>query len=219
MVDKNDIVLDFFSGSATSSEAVMKLNSEYDELNLKYIAVQLPEKSKIESEFDYVDEIGQERIVRAAKSIKEITEKDIDYGFKHYKLKNTSNELLNKLEEFKPTEIANYYDIYKDYGIETILTTWKLKDGYEFTIDIEEVELDGYIFYRCNDCLYVINPEININNIQALLNKYDNDDMFNCNKLVIFGYSFTFDELEMIKNNIKQVKNFKNIDVKVYIRY
>ena len=49
--------------------------------------------------------------------------------------------------------------------------------------------------------------------------KYNKDEKFTCNKIVLFGYSFKFNELEMIKNNIKQVKNFKNIDVKVYTRY
>ena len=60
---------------------------------------------------------------------------------------------------------------------------------------------------------------INIKNIEALIEKYNKDEKFTCNKIVLFGYSFKFNELEMIKNNIKQVKNFKNIDVKVYTRY
>ena len=219
VVDSNDIVLDFFSGSATSSEAIMKLNSEKEDLNIKYIAVQLQEKSKINSEFNYVDEIEQERIRRAAKQIKENTNANIDYGFKHYTLKETPDDLLNKLELFKPEIVNDNYNIYKEYGIDTILETWKLKDGYEFTTNIDTVDCGGYEAYKCKECLYVINPNITVKNIQALLDKYNLDDTFVCDKLVIFGYSFRFDEIEMIKNNIKQVKNFKNIDVKVYTRY
>lgn len=219
VVDSNDIVLDFFSGSATSSEAIMKLNSEKEDINIKYIAVQLQEKSKINSEFNYVDEIGQERIRRAAKQIKENTNADIDYGFKHYILKETPDDLLNKLELFKPEIVNDNYNIYKEYGIDTILETWKLKDGYEFTTNIDMIDCGGYEAYKCKDCLYLINPNITVKNIQALLDKYNQDDTFVCDKLVIFGYSFRFDEIEMIKNNIKQVKNFKNIDVKVYTRY
>lgn len=219
VVDSNDIVLDFFSGSATSSEAIMKLNSEKEDLNIKYIAVQLQEKSKINSEFNYVDEIGQERIRRAAKQIKENTNANIDYGFKHYTLKETPDDLLNKLELFKPEIVNDNYNIYKEYGIDTIIETWKLKDGYEFTTNIDTVDCGGYEAYKCKECLYVINPNITVKNIQALLDKYNLDDTFVCDKLVIFGYSFRFDEIEMIKNNIKQVKNFKNIDVKVYTRY
>ena len=219
VVDSNDIVLDFFSGSATSSEAIMKLNSEKEDINIKYIAVQLQEKSKINSEFNYVDEIGQERIRRAAKQIKENTNADIDYGFKHYILKETPDDLLNKLELFKPEIVNDNYNIYKEYGIDTILETWKLKDGYEFTTNIDMIDCGGYEAYKCKECLYLINPNITVKNIQALLDKYNQDDIFVCDKLVIFGYSFRFDEIEMIKNNIKQVKNFKNIDVKVYTRY
>ena len=219
VVDSNDIVLDFFSGSATSSEAIMKLNSEKEDINIKYIAVQLQEKSKINSEFNYVDEIGQERIRRAAKQIKENTNADIDYGFKHYILKETPDDLLNKLELFKPEIVNDNYNIYKEYGIDTILETWKLKDGYEFTTNIDMIDCGVYEAYKCKECLYLINPNITVKNIQALLDKYNQDDTFVCDKLVIFGYSFRFDEIEMIKNNIKQVKNFKNIDVKVYTRY
>ena len=61
-------------------------------------------------------------------------------------------------------------------------------------------------------------PQIIWNNTN-LLEKYNKDENFTCNKLGLFGYSFKFNELEMIKNNIKQVKNLKNIDVKVYTRY
>ena len=219
VVDNNDIVLDFFSGSATSSEAIMKLNSEKSDLKLKYIAVQLKEKSKVQSDFKFVDEIGQERIRRAAKKIKKETNANIDYGFKHYTLKETPKDLLNKLEVFNPEIISDNYELYKEYGIETILETWKLKDGYEFTTEVETIDCNNYDAYKCGECLYLINPNIAINNIQSLLDKYSKEQKFACDKLVLFGYSFKFNEIEMIKNNIKQVKNFKNIDVKVYTRY
>ena len=84
---------------------------------------------------------------------------------------------------------------------------------------VEIINCNGYNAYKCEDSLYLIEPNIDIKNIKALLEHYSSDDLFVCNKIVLFGYSFKFNELEMIKNNIKQVKNFKNIDVKVYIRY
>lgn len=238
--NNDDIVLDFFSGSASTSHAVLSYNAKHS-TKLQYIAVQLPEnldenlknsnndnREIIKNEIEVCDEcgkdhvlsvIGQERIKRAATKIKEETNADIDYGFKHYKLKETSEDLLNKLEEFKPELMNESYNLYKEYGVETILETWKLKDGYEFTTDINKIDCDGYEVYQCKECLYLINPNIAIKHIQALLNKYNKDDKFICDKLIIFGYSFKFNEIEMIKNNIKQVKNFKNIDVKVYTRY
>lgn len=238
--NNNDIVLDFFSGSASTAHAVMSYNAKQG-TNIQFIAIQLPEdldenlrksnndnREIIKNEIEVCDKcnkphllsvIGQERIKRAAKLIKEETGANIDYGFKHYILKNTSDELLNKLEEFKPELLNDTYSLYKEYGLETILETWKLKDGYGFSEEVVEVELNNYKAYRCNDCLYLINPSININNIKSLLEKYDKDSNFTCDKLILFGYSFTFNETEMIKNNIKQVKNYKDIDVKVYERY
>ena len=223
--DEDSIILDFFSGSATTAQAVLEINAEKkDSSKRKYIMVQLPETISERSEaykdgFRTIDEIGQERIKRAANKIKKETNADIDYGFKHYTLKETPDDLLNKLELFKPEIVNDNYNIYKEYGIDTILETWKLKDGYEFTTNIDMIDCGGYEAYKCKECLYLINPNITVKNIQVLLDKYNQDDTFVCDKLVIFGYSFRFDEIEMIKNNIKQVKNFKNIDVKVYTRY
>lgn len=225
VADEDSIILDFFSGSATTAQAILELNAEQEKKgNRKYILVQLPELIAEKTEaykdgYRTIDEIGQERIKRAAKKIKEETNANIDYGFKHYTLKNTPDDLLNKLEMFNPKLFTESFDLYKEYGIDTILETWKLKDGYEFTDNIEEIDIDGYKAYRCNECLYLINPQINVNNIQALLQKYSDDDNFTCNKLIMFGYSFSFEENEMVKNNIKQVKNYKNIDIKVYTRY
>lgn len=238
--DSDSIILDFFGGSASTAHAVIDLNSK-DNGHRKYIIVQLPEnlkenyessdkeaKKMIENQMNYLksigkplflDEIGQERIKKAGTIIKENTKADIDYGFKHYTLKETPEKLLNKLEVFNPEIVNDNYELYKEFGTNTILETWKLKDGYEFTTEVTNIDCNGYEIYKCGECLYLINPSITIKNVQALLDKYNKDDKFVCNKLIIFGYSFRFDEIEMIKNNIKQVKNFKNIDVKVYTRY
>ena len=218
-----DIILDFFSGSATTADAVMQLNAE-QKTHRKYILVQIPEKINDRSEayndgYKTIDEIGQERIRRAAKKIKTEKNANIDYGFKHYTLKETNENLLNKLDQFDPNLINETYTLYKEYGIDTIVETWKLRDGYEFTTPVEVINCDGYNAYKCEESLYFIEPNIDINNIKSLLEYYSKDDSFVCNKLVLFGYSFKFNEFEMIKNNIKQVKNFKNIDVKVYTRY
>lgn len=218
---ENEYVLDFFSGSATTADAIYQLNAENENLNLKYILVQLPEKigekyKLKEQGYNTIDQFGMERIRLASNKVKD---NKFDSGFKHYVLKETPENLLSKLELFKPEIVNDNYNIYKEYGVDTILETWKLKDGYEFTTNIDTIDCDGYEAYKCKECLYLINPNITVKNIQALLDKYNQDDTFVCDKLVIFGYSFRFDEIEMIKNNIKQVKNFKNIDVKVYTRY
>ena len=94
---QDDIILDFFSGSATTAHAVMKLNAE-DGGNRKFIMVQLPEKTDEKSEaykagYKNICEIGKERIRRAGKKIKEeagLQGQNLDTGFRVLKL-DTSN--------------------------------------------------------------------------------------------------------------------------------
>ena len=95
--DQTSIILDFFSGSATTAHAVMQLNAE-DGGNRKFIMVQLPEKCDENSEakragFDNICEIGKERIRRAGEKIKqEYGEKaeNLDIGFRVFKLDSTN---------------------------------------------------------------------------------------------------------------------------------
>lgn len=90
-LEQSDILLDFFSGSATSAEAVMTSNIN-NELDLKFIMVQLQENilsKKPAYNYGYrtIDQIGMERIIRAAKAIKkEHPDTTADLGFKHFTL-------------------------------------------------------------------------------------------------------------------------------------
>ena len=107
----SSVVLDFFSGSATTAHAVMKLNAE-DDGNRKYILVQLPEKIEeskpaFNAGYKTIDEIGRERIKRAAQKIKEETHADIDYGFKVVKLENLRENTLDRLESFDPNVLVS----------------------------------------------------------------------------------------------------------------
>lgn len=90
----DDIVLDFFSGSATTAHAVMQLNAE-DGGKRKFIMVQLPEPCNEKSEaykagYKNICEIGKERIRRAGDKIKSETGADIDYGFRVLKLDDSN---------------------------------------------------------------------------------------------------------------------------------
>ena len=93
--EKNDIILDFFSGSATTAHAVMQLNAE-DEGHRKFIMVQLPEETDEKSEvfkagYKNICEIGKERIRRAAKKIHEDNpDAMFDDGFRVLKLDDTN---------------------------------------------------------------------------------------------------------------------------------
>lgn len=99
ITEKNDIILDFFSGSSTTAHAIMKLNEE-DNNNRKFIMIQLPEKTDENSEafkagYKNICEIGKERIRRAGDKIKEENKDkegidDLDIGFKVFKVGNTN---------------------------------------------------------------------------------------------------------------------------------
>ena len=94
-LDDNSIILDFFSGSASTAHAVMKMNVEKDK-HCSFVMVQLPEhisEKKKEQGYETVCEIGKERIRRAGKKIKEeshLTSQDLDTGFRVLKLDSTN---------------------------------------------------------------------------------------------------------------------------------
>lgn len=100
--DKNSLILDFFSGSATTAHAVMQLNAE-DGGRRKYIMVQIPEETSEKSEaykagYNTICEIGKERIRRAGRKIKEIAEnKNLDIGFRVLRLDSSNIENDKKL--------------------------------------------------------------------------------------------------------------------------
>ena len=122
-----DVILDFFSGSATTAHAVMKLNSE-DNGNRKFIMVQLPEETDEKSEafetgYKNICEIGKERIRRAGKKIKEEIEKENsnlklgeepkkvpDIGFKVFRVDDT-NIRWKEMEEINETDILSSPDM------------------------------------------------------------------------------------------------------------
>ena len=92
--EKDEIIFDFFSGSATTAHAAMKLNAE-DGGRRKFILVQLPEITDEKSEankagYKTICDIGEERIRRAGKKIKEETSADIDYGFRCFRVDSSN---------------------------------------------------------------------------------------------------------------------------------
>lgn len=220
--NKDDIVLDFFSGSATTAHSILKYNINND--NIKYIMVQLPELCDIKSEaykngYKTIDEIGQERIRRSAKKIKEETNADIDYGFKHYTIKDININTLDKLEKFEPNYVISDATILDEFGINSVLTTWMNEDGYGLTDTYEKLELEDYTAYKCQNTIYLLNWNISDSFIKTLIEKYENEENFDCNRIVMFGYSFTLNEIQTLKDNLQQVKNIKGINVEVITRY
>ena len=217
----NDIILDFFSGSATTAHAVMKLNAE-DGGNRKYILVQLPEeieesKPAFKAGYKTIDEIGRERIKRAARKIKEETNADIDYGFKVVKLENVQENTLDRLESFDPNvlvsdDYVNDFSNEDSSGLETILTTWLNQDGYSLHAKWEDFELVNYITHRYSNSLYIVNEGIESSDISRLIEMIENNEL-NISRIVIYTYSLPFTIINELKTNIKNLRNNKTVDI------
>lgn len=224
--NEDDIILDFFSGSASTAHSVLKLNSDKNYIgnSRRFIMVQINEKCSNTSEayekgYKTIDEIGQERIRRAAKKIKEETNANIDYGFKHYIIKDVNTNTLDKLEKFEPNYVISDGSILDEFGINAVLTTWINEDGYGLTDKYEKLELEDYTAYKCQNTIYLLNWNISDLFIKALIEKYEKEENFDCNRIVMFGYSFTLNEIQTLKDNLQQVKNIKGINVEVITRY
>lgn len=225
-VDDNtpQLVVDFFSGSATTAQAVMEINSSAENKNLQYILVQLPEKCGEKTDaykagFRTIDEIGQERIKRAAKQIKADTGAEIDYGFRHYTLVEPSFTTVDKLENFDPHFLITDDNILNDFGKDAVLATWLVSDGYGFGAKLEKLKLDEYIAYYIDNHLYLIDPYFDEDDMVALVDKYNHEPAFNPENVVLFGYSFTFTETEMIKKNLATMKDTAKNKKNIHIRY
>ena len=147
--DKNSIILDFFSGSATTAHAVIQLNAD-DSGNRKFILVQLPEETNEKSEaykagYKTICDIGEERIRRAGKKIKEETGADIDYGFRCFKVDSSNmKDVYYKPSDVKQVELDLFTDnIKEDRTPEDLLIQVMLDLGVLLSSKVEEEEIAG----------------------------------------------------------------------------
>ena len=176
-MDKNDLVLDFFSGSATTAHAVMQLNAE-DGGNRRFILVQLPEVCDEKSEaykagYKNICEIGKERIRRAGKKLTETKDGQLsmdgekaplDIGFKVFKL-DTSNmklwdttpiadggadELVERMNQMVRRIKPERSDLDMVYEV-------MLKLGVPLTYPVQQLNINGKPVYEVGeDCLLLI---------------------------------------------------------------
>lgn len=159
---QDDIILDFFSGSATTAHAVMQLNAE-DGGNRKYIMVQLPEQTDEKSEaykagYKNICEIGKERIRRAANKVKEEkrskAEKDglfanfedkQDYGFRVFRLDESNmQDVYYRPQEYKQENLDLFADNVKpDRTADDLLAQVMLDWGLHLSLKIERENISG----------------------------------------------------------------------------
>lgn len=154
----SDIILDFFSGSATTAHAVMQLNAE-DGGNRKYIMVQLPEKTPEDSEarkagYSTICEIGKERIRRAGEKIKkDYPNANIDTGFRVFKLDSSNMEdVYYEAEKLSQQDINKQIsNIKDDRSEEDLLFQIILSNAIPLTCKIEIKKINNKKVYFVND--------------------------------------------------------------------
>lgn len=150
--EPTDIILDFFSGSATTAHAVMKLNAE-DGGKRKFIMVQLPETTDEKSEarkagYETICQIGEERIRRAGKKVKEeagLQGQGLDIGFRVLKLDSSNMEdVFYSPEDFDAKDLFNSVDNVKpDRTPLDLLFQIMPELNIELSAKIEEKEVNG----------------------------------------------------------------------------
>lgn len=159
-LSKDSVILDFFSGSATTAHATMQLNAE-DGGNRKFIMVQLPENTDEKSEaykagYKNICEIGKERIRRAGKKIKEekgLDAVNLDTGFRVLKLDSTNmKEVYYTPDEISFATIDEYIDnIKEDRTPYDLLFQVMLELGVLLSSKIEEKEIAGKKIFNVAD--------------------------------------------------------------------
>ena len=156
--EKDSIILDFFSGSATTAHAVMQLNAE-DGGKRKFIMVQLPEKTDEKSEaykagYKNICEIGKERIRRAGKKIKEespLTTQDLDTGFRVLKLDSSNmQDVYYTPSEFNEQKLFDD-NIKPDRTEEDLLFQTMIELGIELSAKIEKRSIAGKTVWSVSD--------------------------------------------------------------------
>lgn len=183
---QDSLILDFFSGSATTAHAVMKLNSE-DDGNRKFICVQLPESTDEKSEafkagYKNICEIGKERIRRAGEKVKSESEKtELDIGFKVLKLDSSNIKSWDSDFENLETNLLDAVEnIKSDRNEEDLLYEILLKYGLDLTLPIEEKEVNGKKLYNIGFGALIICLDSNISiditdEIIAIKKEYDSE--------------------------------------------
>lgn len=212
--NENDIILDFFSGSATTAHAVMQLNAE-DGGNRKYIMVQLPAETPEDSEarkagYSTICEIGKERIRRAGEKIKkEYPNANIDTGFRVFKLDSSNMEdVYYKAEDLSQRDIRKTIsNIKADRSEEDLLFQIILSNAIPLTCKIEIKKINNRKVYFVNDTYLFVCFENDIDDktIEELAKMKPS--------YMVFNQNVQDSTLANIKQIFKMISNDTNIKV------
>ncbi|WP_324723489.1 site-specific DNA-methyltransferase [Lelliottia sp. JS-SCA-14] len=221
-IEHQDIVLDFFAGSASTAHAIYNMNCN-EEKELKFICIQLPEETKEKSEayragYKNIFEITKARLLKSSEKIKnEYPDYRGDLGFKIFE---TINDFRSKDESELTLANHTFFDdvVLTQEQYDTLLTTWCVYDGSLLTTPIEDVDLNGYKAHLCDGRLYLIAPNFTSEALKALLQKLDSDKDFAPNKVVFYGSNFESAKQMELNEALKSYANKKSIDIDLVVR-
>ncbi|WP_412004689.1 site-specific DNA-methyltransferase [Micrococcus yunnanensis] len=218
-VKNDDIVLDFFAGSGSTADAVMRMNAD-DDARRRVISVQLPEPVSDDSPaaaagFVNISDLARARIKQAGEKIgEEITGQTVDVGFRAYRLTDTNftkwkqssdvdhNQLEQHLLELRDSSSAD------DASADDILTEILLKQGYSLTEQIAPVEVAGLDLRSVGDgvVLACLNEHVKPT-LEQLRVVVDEDPA----RLIVLEDAFQGDD--QLKTNLAQLCKSKGIEL------
>ncbi|MDR1484341.1 MAG: site-specific DNA-methyltransferase [Planctomycetaceae bacterium] len=191
-----------------------------------------PKSIALNSGYKTIDEIARKRITLAGKKIldeydseqaQHNTKTQIDktgnrtswnknIGFKHYYLVKPTVKTVDEIPEFDSDEKLFAADMIKSFaypaseanGIDVLLSTWMIADGFNFDVQVEKVILANYQAYYVKDAatLYLINQGWNTNTLEELISKIRKNELA-VNTIIVYPYSFQFKTMRELKTNIK----------------
>ena len=209
--DRNSIILDFFSGSASTGHALMNLNKE-DGGNRKFIMVQLPEPTAKNLEtykegYKTIAEIGKERIRRVISKIKEEQDEKIDnldLGFKVLKLDSSNIKAWDsETENLEEDLLSAVNNIKEDRNQDDILYEIMLKYGLGLTLPIEKIEIAGNKVFNVGmgELICCLSRSISLDTVRGIGKLKEEINPENC-RVVFMDNGFKDD---VVKTNAMQI--------------
>ena len=207
--NKDSIVMDFFSGSATTAQAVTELNSE-DNGKRRYILVQIPENVNSDK-YNTICDIAQKRIKKVYEKNKNENNLNIDYGFRVYKVDSSNmKDVYYKPSEISQMNLLDYMsNIKEDRTPEDILTQVILDLGLTLDLKIEERNIlnNKVYFVENNSLVACFDDQINIEIIDEICK-------YNPLKVVFKDISFKSDKDKInLEEKIKKLSKDTEISI------
>lgn len=202
-VNSTDIVMDFFSGSATTAQATMQQNAE-DTDNRRYIMVQIPAEIEVKSEayaqgYKTICEIGEARIKSSAQKIKIDSKADIDYGFRCFKVDSSNMKNVYYIpSQYDQSLFERLADnIKEDRTPEDLLIQVMLDLGIELSFKVEKTNIEGKEVFSVADgyMLACFDKDVTDEVVKTIAERHPFYAVFRDNSMATDSVAVNFDQI------------------------